>query len=191
MDKALYMFIAISIITSFIFSHLINKIRRKKATFGLYEARDKFILLAASGKVDEDSPFFKYYYKRINTLLSHAPNIGIDDAVKMLIKNRRNGNFSKDMENARLEHERVQKCKEIEDEDAAEAAKFYYIATREMILAHSSIVRLTYYALSNIGNDFLRKAFSNTLPRKTQRAIAAIKFSSEEAQQLSERQFAH
>ncbi|MDU4251944.1 hypothetical protein [Pseudomonas sp.] len=192
MNEALVIFLLLAFIGSVFFAHLANKIRRRKATYSIYEARDKFILLVASGKIEEDSPFFKYYYKRINSLLSHAPDIGLDDAVRIFLKNKENGNFAKSMKEARAEHEKILSSKEMEIKEASEAAHFYYLATREMILAHSSLVRMTYYALSHVGSDVVRKLITDQLPKDVRQAVAVAKFSTDEASYLGDRSnFAH
>lgn len=192
MEVVLLAFVGLTLLSAAIFSFLMNKIRRRKATYAIYESRDRFVLLAAKGIVSEESKFFNYYYKRLNSMLSHSPNIGIDDAVKSFIKEKNSSNFKRAMEKAKSEAESVLKCKEMECEEAAEAARFYYEATREMILAHSSFLRLSYYAVSHVGNEVVRRVLLEKLPAKIQQALAVVKFTSEEADNLSgKRNFAH
>lgn len=192
MEVVLLAFVGLTLLSAAIFSFLMNKIRRRKATYAIYESRDRFVLLAAKGIVSEESKFFNYYYKRLNSMLSHSPDIGIDDAVKSFIKEKNSSNFKRAMEKAKSEAESVLKCKEMECEEAAEAARFYYEATREMILAHSSFLRLSYYAVSHVGNEVVRRVLLEKLPAKIQQALAVVKFTSEEADNLSgKRNFAH
>jgi hypothetical protein len=186
MGNVLIIFLGLTIVACIYFSVLMNKIRRTKATYAIYETRDKFVSLVANEIVAEDSPFFKYYYKRINSLLSHAPNIGYDDAIKTLIKERNNVDFAKSLQRAKIETEEILNCKEMQHQEAAEAAELYYKATREMILAHSSVVRFTYYIVSHIGNDMLRKLIFEKLPAKIQQAHSTVRFAGEEASHLSE-----
>lgn len=191
MINVMLFFIAAGVIASIFFSVLMNRLRRRKATYNLYAVRDNFVLLVAKGELSEESPVFKYFYKRINMLLQYAPNIGLDDALKSFIlqKNTKPLDFKNTIEKAKSDTDKIMKSKELDNPIIAEAVKSYYLANREMVLSHSSVTRFLYYA---IGHNLLNRSLVNKFPNKIRKALAIVKISGEELQDLSERNgFAH
>ena len=191
MINVMLLFLAAGVIASIFFSVLMNRLRRRKATYNLYAVRDNFVLLVAKGELSEESPVFKYFYKRINMLLQYAPNIGLDDALKSFIlqKNTKPLDFKNTIEKAKSDTDKIMKSKELDNPIIAEAVKSYYLANREMVLSHSSVTRFLYYA---IGHNLLNRSLVNKFPNKIRKALAIVKISGEELQDLSERNgFAH
>ncbi|GAB6386486.1 hypothetical protein [Stutzerimonas marianensis] len=191
MINVILFFLVAGILASIFFSVLMNRLRRRKATYKLYEVRDKFVLLVAKGELSEDSPVFKYFYKRINTLLQYAPNIGLDDALKSFIlsSHANSPDFKNAIQRAKSNTDKIMKSKELESEAVAEAVKGYFLANREMVLSHSSLTRLLYYA---IGHNLVNHWLLNKFPARIKKALAIVKISGEELRDLSERNgFAH
>jgi hypothetical protein len=184
MMRVILFFVVAGIAISAVFGILMNRLRRRKATYSLFAVRDKFVLLAAKGELNEESHLFKYYYKRINMLLQAAPNIGLDDALKSFIlkQSKTPKDLASTMEKAMQEATKVLQSKELENDEIANAVKLYYSTNKEMILSHSSITRLLYYAISHglVKNSFMKK-----VPVKFQKALAVIKMSGEELKSLS------
>jgi hypothetical protein len=180
------MFILIGFIAAIIFSVMMNKLRRRKATYNLFKVRDNFILLVAKNKLPEDSKFFQYFYKRINMFLEHAPNIGLDDALKSFSLSQKadKAGFKASLEKARRDTVSILRAKELQDPEVAAAAQYYYEASKEMVLAHSSLLRIAYYAAKS---GVLKNTFISMLPSNTQKGLAVVKLAGEEAECLSHR----
>lgn len=183
-------FILAAFICAIFFSFMMNRLRRRKATYALYEVRDTLLLLVASEKISEDSKYFQFYYKRINMFLAHAPNIGIDDALKSYSLSQKIDGVSlrKTMERSRRETEAVLSLKELKDPEVAAVTQRFYEASKEMILAHSSLLRISYY-LIKLG--FSKAILSKFLPNITQRGLAVVKLAGEEAECLSHKVVTH
>lgn len=188
---AIFLFFTfVGLAVSIVFAVLMNRLRRRKATYQLYEVRDNFILLTAKNILSEDSIVFKYYYKRINMLLQFAPNIGIDDALKAFIlqKTKTPKDLVNTMERAKQEAEKVLQSKDLEDEQIALAVQMYYSTNKEMILAHSSVTRILYYAFSH---GLVTEWIISKVPLKIQKALAVIKFSGDEYNSLNRTHCTH
>jgi hypothetical protein len=191
MNSVILSFLIAGISAGIFFAVLMNRLRRRKATYKLYEVRDNFVLLVARGELSEDSPVFKHFYKRINMLLQYAPNIGLDDALKsfLLQKNISSTDFASAIAKAKNDSDKIMKSKELDNNCVAQAVRSYYQANKEMVLSHSSFTRFLYYA---IGHNLSSSWLFNQLPSKIKKSLAVVRISGEELQDLSERtSFAH
>ncbi|WP_447751594.1 hypothetical protein [Pseudomonas nicosulfuronedens] len=186
MVKIFLVFLAMGVVAAIAFAITMNRLRRMKATYDMYAVRDKFVLLVANGVLNEDSPVFKHHYKRTNMLLQFAPNIGIDQAYKAFLFQTSNRKIDlKDaMEKAKEETDLILKSKELENPEISKAVEDYYSACMEMVLSHSSVTRLYYYAIKHkvFNISVLRKA-----PIGVQKAMTVIKISDDEREMLFER----
>lgn len=188
MTAILMSFAVAGLLASFMLGTLMNRLRRRKATYKIYEVRDSFVLLVAKGIITEDSPVFKYYYKRANMLLQYAPNIGIDHAFKAFTYQRVNApkDLKEAIEKSRNEAEKVMQSKDLELEPVAAAVKLYYASNKEMILAHSSMTRLLYYAFSY---GLITEWLMRKIPESMQKAMALVKISGEEVNHINRNRF--
>jgi autonomous glycyl radical cofactor GrcA len=160
-----------------------KKVLRKAACFRLYKVRDDLVCLVAEEKLNEDSRVFQYYYKRTNNLLNHAPNIGLDDLLESIFLIKRNGNLEKAVQKVKKEADDISSLKELKDPEVRAVVVDYYNASREMILAHSSIFRLLYIGLIK---GVISPQFENLLPSTTQYALRVAKFANDEARTMAD-----
>lgn len=132
-----------------LFQCLKKRTARKVATFHLYSVRDDLICLVAEGKLEENSKIFQYYYKRINMILKHAPNVGLDDAMRAFITINRNSSFDKSLDKANKETKEMFKVvsEGKETEEVRNVIANYYSAAKHMMLAHSSVSVMLYLLL--------------------------------------------
>ena len=127
-----------------IFIHkLKSDVTRKASTYRMYAARDELVCLVAESKLEEENPIFEYYYSRANYLLKKAPSVGIDVAIDSLLK-MDGDDIERALEQARKSANEMYLLVEKESEEVSEAVSMYYEASRDMMLAHSSKIRLLY-----------------------------------------------
>ncbi|HDS1679180.1 TPA: hypothetical protein QEM39_000657 [Pseudomonas putida] len=190
MTAIILSFAVAGLVASIMLGMLMNRLRRRKATYKMYEVRDKFVLLVANDIITEDSPVFRYYYKRANMLLQYAPNIGIDHAFKAFTYQRVNApkDFKEAICKAKQEAEKVMQSKDLELEEVADAVKHYYASNKEMVLAHSSVTRLLYYAISyGLVTEWLMRKVQ--VPESIKKALALVKVSGEEYNHINTNRF--
>jgi|APTNR8051073442_1049403.scaffolds.fasta_scaffold05944_6 hypothetical protein len=159
-----------------------KKVLRKAACFRLYKVRDDLVCLVAEEKLSENSRVFQYYYKRTNSLLNHAPNIGLDDVLESIFLIKKSGNLEKAVQRAKKEAEDILILKELEDTEVRAIVADYYKASREMILAHSSMFRFLYLGIIK---GVISPRLENLLPTTTQYALKVAKFANDEAKIMS------
>lgn len=123
-----------------------TKARRTKATFAMYDARDKFIYLVSEGVIAESDPVFKHYYARINAVLIGAPEVGLDHIIGAMLKASAL-DHEKAMIRTNVKVRELSNCKSMEISDVKDAVRCYYSASRAMILSHSSVLKLCYLAV--------------------------------------------
>lgn len=155
---------------------------RKAACFKLYKVRDDLVCLVAENKLAEDSRIFQYYYKRSNAWLKSAPNIGLDDALEAILLTKKKATLENALQQARKEATEIANLKEMKDPEVNAVVVDYYNASREMILAHSSLSRLVYLALVR---GIITPKFESYLPNPTKNALHVAKFASEEAKLMA------
>ncbi|ODC01217.1 hypothetical protein A3197_01660 [Candidatus Thiodiazotropha endoloripes] len=131
-----------SIAVIYIYSRYVAA-QRENASFKMYEARDKFIYLVASGVVTETDPVFTYYYKRINRILSMAPDIGIDNILQAMLNNK-NRDLDKELERVKKEVDKILESKSAKKDEVKDAIENYYIGIQFMLLSHSSILKIAF-----------------------------------------------
>lgn len=155
---------------------------RLRAQFGLFAVRDSLVLLVASGVLKEDNPVFEYHYKRVNSLLKAAPNIGVDDILHAVFNHPKE---FKDFDKVLLETEA--KIKQLFDNPAMKEAdvkrvvESYYLALETVLLTHSSFLRVIYYITLMLGAGALAY-----LPQKFSNAAKTVSFVKGEACSISE-----
>lgn len=154
--------------------------QRKKATYSLYSVKDDLVCLVAEGKINENSRIFKYYYSRINTILKLAPNVGIDHAVESFlnVSSQSQAEAQRRLKFAKKTADEMVKLVEKEDPVVSDVIANYYSATRDMMLSHSSLLRLLYLIVTK--NSWLSK-LSQSVPIRFQTAIQTVDFANKEA----------
>ena len=152
----------------FLFSHLRNKTIQKVASYKLYSVRDELICLVAEDKLQEEGKIFQYYYKNINLLLKQAPDVGTDNAMAALKEANRRA-----AEMLRL----VEK----ESKEVSDVIADYYADSRDMMLAHSSLLRMFYLFVVKYQ---IPKLFNNLIPSGTQEKIKTVRFANYEEERF-------
>ncbi|MFG0410086.1 hypothetical protein [Pseudomonas sp. FYR_11] len=183
MIEIFLIFISLGLVISIIFAIIMNRLRRMKATYRLYAVRDNLVLLVSKDLLNEESALFKYYYKRINMLLQFAPNIGLDQAYKafLFLSNNKKASFDEALKKAQGEAESILKSKELEIDEVALTVQEYYSAYMEMVLSHSSLTRLAYYAAKH---KILKIQW---FPESVRNGMAIIKVAGNEIDEIYER----
>jgi hypothetical protein len=140
--------IAFSILV-IIFAIFINTLRvkayRKSVIFKMFAVRDELIALVAAEKLSQKGEVFQYYYKRINALLSAAPNVGVDDVLSAMLKAKsenQESEFENSMEVAKSEASTMLELIKDEDAEVGKVISSYYEVSRKLIVSHSSITRI-------------------------------------------------
>lgn len=146
--KYLFIFIVAFLPFYFLLYLLKSQAKKRAATYSLYAARDKFVLLVAEGVIAESDPVFEYYYPRINAILAEAPNIGINHVINAMLKSK-SSDIEKAIGIARAKAKEVNSSKSMEDARVKEAVRCYLEASKFMILSHSSLLKLIYTACKN------------------------------------------
>ena len=100
-----YIHIIVFLIAVMFFYRRFVLAQREGASFQMYKVRDDFVYLVASNVVTETDPVFRYYYKRINSVLSMAPNVGVDDLLYALFDD--SNNFDKSLEKSVKEAKKI------------------------------------------------------------------------------------
>ncbi len=178
--EPMYIFIFIGFCFSVFLYYLKKSAYRKSVTFRMYAVRDEFVFLVAQNKISEDSKVFQFYYKRINALLSHAPNIGLDDVLHSLIKMKEN-NLEGSLKKAIKEAEEIMKLRELECSEVRGAIKSFYVVSQDMMLAHSSTIRFMYFVF--IRGKLFRYCHK-ILPSQIVATLKAIQFAEQEKSHL-------
>lgn len=175
------LFILVGFIATLALHILKRGIYRKSVLFKMYAVRDQFVMLVADDKLSEDSKVFQYYYKRINILLSRAPNIGFDDVLNVVFIKIKTNNMESSLKMAMKESEEVLNLKELECEEVRQTVESFYLVSKELMLAHSSIIKVLYYLLiKGWLNNFIKKI----IPHETAIRIKAVSFIENEVVQL-------
>ena len=179
----LIIFLLIGLLFAIFIYYLKNKVIRKSASYKLYTFRDELICLVAENKLSENSRIFEYYYKRVNLLLEQAPNVGLDDAMHSFLYLQNSSSFEQSLAEAERRANEMLGLVENETEEVSELIANYYMASKYMILAHSSLVRMIYiFSVRYTLNNFLKKVVN----KATCETLKAISFADKE-----ERQFRH
>lgn len=150
----LIIYLSLGLLVAAFIHYLKNKAVQKSASYKLYAVRDELICLVAENKISENNRIFQYYYDRVNLLLEQAPNIGIDDAMNSFLFLQSSSSFEQSFKEAEKRATEMLGLVENETEEVSEVIANYYMASKCMILAHSSLVRMIYiisvkYALNN------------------------------------------
>lgn len=154
---------------------------RKKACFAMYAVRDDLVYLVASGKLDEDGHVFQHYYTRVNAILSAAPNIGLDNMLETIFtKWTTPQDFAEFLEQADQKAQRLFRDDAFNDAGVRCVIADYYSGVRNMILAHSSTLRMLYIVVRHLAGS-MRKAFLRSLPGEYGRALQAAEYANHEA----------
>lgn len=130
----------------FFLSHMKTKARRMRATFAMYDARDKFIYLVAEDVISESDPVFEYYYSRINAILLGAPEVGLDHIISGMLKAGAY-DHNKAIMKTNLKVRELSDSKSMDIPEVKEAVRGYFEASRAMILSHSSMLKICYLAI--------------------------------------------
>ena len=174
-------FIFAGLLFAVFFMYLNSRTARRAASYKLYAVRDRLILLVAQGKLSEDSRIFQYYYSRVNDLIALAPNIGFDDVLNGYIILKENKNFEKSMKEAEARANEMHRLLKTESTEISDAVSAYYSAAHNMMLAHSSIIKLLYLFLVRLhGHNLIYKI----IPGKMKNFLRVIKFTESEASQF-------
>ncbi|ELA8132932.1 hypothetical protein [Vibrio parahaemolyticus] len=172
-----YLFSFLAFVVLFFLHNLKRKAYQKQMVYRMYAIRDELVLLVAKDKIQENSRVFQYYYKRINILLQHAPNIGLDDMVSQLISTKKSSKV--DLEQTKQEVEELLALKELECEEVRAAVQDYYEVSRDMILAHSSYIKLLFVIF--VKGGLLKHYLKKFVPRDIKTTLQAVDFASKEA----------
>lgn len=174
----LIIFISLGIALALFFRHLKNTANQKAASYQLYAVRDELICLVAEDKLSEDSRLFQYYYKRINRLLELVPNVGLDNTMEAFLYLQNSKSFQHSLNEANRRAEEMLELVEEESEDVSNVISNYYSASKCLMLAHSSMLRMLYIA-------FFKSPISNSVkkfvPKATYAALRTVSFADEEA----------
>lgn len=159
--NAYYLHVAIFLSAVVYFYHKTVLAQRENASFKMYKVRDEFVYLVASDVMTETDPVFSYYYKRINSILAMAPNIGIDDVLHAMFNNT--SDIDKAIEKARKEAEKIMASSSAKNDDVRRAMESYYVCINHMVLSHSSILRIIFILAKRFNP--LKIALETLLPK--------------------------
>lgn len=192
MSDLLIAFSTVAIIFAVFMNNLRVKAYRKSVVFKMFAVRDEFISLVAEEKISEKSEVFQYYYRRINGLLSAAPNVGVDDVLNSMFKAKsenKESEFESSMEVARSEASKMLELIKDEDAEVGKAISSYYDVSKELIISHSSIPRMLSIfiirvtALKLVGYKSKLKGF---VPNDIKNQVKVLDFANYEADKFAE-----
>lgn len=154
---------------------------RKKACFDMYAVRDDLVYLVVSGALNEDGRVFQHYYSRANAMLVAKPRVGLDDMLDQIFAQRRNTeDFDELLKSAEAKAERLFGDEAFANADVRCIVGNYYSGVRNMILAHSSFLRLIYVIARHTAGSF-PKFLLRSVPRVYARALRAAEYANHEA----------
>lgn len=179
--NTLIVFLVLGLLFAVILRYLKNGAIRKSASYKLYAVRDDLICLVAENKLAENNRIFQYYYNRINLLLESAPNVGLDDAMDGFLYLQNSKSFEQSLEEAQRRADEMLKLVENESEEVSAVISNYYSASKGMMLAHSSLVRILYIASVKYA---LPKLLKKLVPKDTCEALKTVYFADNEANQF-------
>ncbi len=122
-------------------------LQRERAKFNLYKVRDDLVYLVASGVIEETDPVFSYYYKRINSILSMAPNVGIDDLLNVMFNDSKN--FERSISKAKKEVDKILSSSSAKKDEVRQVIERYYSGIKLMMLSHSNLLRIIFLLTKN------------------------------------------
>jgi hypothetical protein len=155
---------------------------RKKACFEMYAIRDDLVYLVASGQLSEDNHVFQHYYTRANALLASAPDIGIDNLLEAIFTQRTSRrDFVEFLARAESKAQRLFQDVAFENPQVRCTVANYYSGVRNMILAHSSSLRLL-YVLVRYSPGYLGTSIVRWIPGGYGRALLAAEYANHEAE---------
>lgn len=162
MDTYLLGIALIGALVGLFFRRLKNKAVQRNACYDLYAVRDELICLVAEGTLEESSRIFKYYYERINRLLALTPNMGIDNAMDAFLYLKTDKGFEHSLKEANRRADEMLSLAEKETENVSIVIANYYAASKNVMLAHSSLLRALFMVfvkspLSNLLNKIIPK----------------------------------
>ena len=122
---------------------------QKEAEYGLYNVRDRLVLLVAEDILKEDGDVFSHYYERINFILNAAPSIGLDDILKNMFTNfETEEDLDQALEAAKTRLDSLLTSEEFKEKIVCDVVEEYYQSLNVAILAHSSILRtINFFAI--------------------------------------------
>lgn len=167
----------------FFYSRLIRA-QRLRSIYGLYKVRDDLVYLVASDVVAETDPVFTFYYKRVNAILSMAPNVGIDDILHNMLTS--GNDIERALAKAKKDVDRVLAHETAQKKEVSEIIERYYKGVKVMMLSHSSIFRAFYLFAKHVNP--LRIEY--VLPKSFVGAYKVTKFAEREACELHHK-YAH
>jgi len=176
--STLFIFISAGIVFAFLFRKLRNNAIQKAACYQLYSVRDELICLVAEDKLEENGRLFQYYYKRINRLLELAPDVGLDNAMEAFLFLQNSKGFEHSLEEANRRAGEMLNLAQNENEEVSEVIANYYSATKSVMLAHSSILRMLYIGFVK---EPVSSSFKNMIPKETYAVLKTVSFADEES----------
>lgn len=182
--NTLVTFLSLGLLFAALFHYLKNGAIRKSASYMLYSVRDDLICLVAEDKLSEDSRIFQYYYKRINILLERAPNVGLDDAMDAFLYLQHSKSFEQSLDEATRRAEEMLTLVENESEEVSMVIANYYTASKCMMLAHSSIIRVLYIASVKYA---LTRMIKKIVSKEICEILKTVSFADKEANQFRHR----
>jgi hypothetical protein len=183
-ENMVAVFVFLGILVAVILRHMKGLVDRKSASFKLYAVRDDLIDLVAQNRLSEKSEVFSYYYRNLNIVLERAPNVGIDDAMDILLRKSRSSNTEKSLAEANRNAERMLQLVKNEDEAVSLVIADYYAALRAMILAHSSYLRFLYIVVLKYRLYDFFNVVKNHIPNNQSRILKTLNFVTNEEERF-------
>jgi hypothetical protein len=174
----LILFISLALVLTIFFWRLKISASRKKTVFQLYAVRDNLISLVAEEKLNEESPVFKYYYRRVSRLLTLVPNVGIDCFLKEFLHLQHDRSFNISLSNAHKSADKMMiLVEEMNDEEISKVIADFYSSAKTLMLVHSSILKILYLVFKNIAWSGVDRIVS----KKQEQQLELVKFADNEA----------
>lgn len=144
----------------------------ERCRYGLYKVRDDLIYYVATGKLNEESPIFNYYYNFINEVINNRYNLKVENFIKILLSGQDS-------------HQSEELLKEIKQELSKQnndvhdtIIEFYFVMTR-IIYTNGNFITALYLVMRKILGISVIKFL--TKPK----TIKAVQLANKEANILS------
>lgn len=128
-------------VASLPFARLYWKSQVEECRFGLFEIRDRLVLMVAKGELDINSSIFNHYYTMVNEILRLTEKMHFEGLIRAL------GSFkTSEAEMAEYRFQLKKLSEEVENapEGVKKLAEDYYRALIEMLLVNSNFVSALY-----------------------------------------------
>ncbi len=146
--------LALSCIAILPFIRMLWKSELESCRYSIFAVRDHLVLLVASGKLDDDSLLFRYYYKRTNDILRLTEKMHFEGLYQAILSTKLSKQRIADHKERMVS---IQKIIHDSDPQVKDAIEAYYDAVIDLMMVNTNIFSFVYVVSNHRLKESLRQ----------------------------------